>query len=64
MIVTTTYERPTPNSSIGHILKVTQTYTSFDENEIDIIEKALKSKINDGCSYEVDVFGSLGGEEE
>lgn len=53
--VITTYERSGPNSVLGYTLRVSQLYSSFDIQDINIIEKALKSKVPDGHKFEVDV---------
>ena len=65
MIVTTLYERHEANTATGYTLEVKQIYSSHDKTEIDVMEKILKSKVNDCCVYEIDVLAELlGGEEE
>ena len=46
MIVVNTVERLTPTSSSGYGVKVSFIYTSFDEKEIDFIEKQARKITN------------------
>lgn len=46
MNVTTTINRLIPCSSSGYGVKITFTYTSFDEKEIDFVEEHFNNIIN------------------
>ena len=51
----TTYDRLEPNSSRGDCIKITTTFTSYNQADIDIIENACKAAIGLGVRQEVDV---------
>ena len=52
MILRQTVERLEPDSANGHQMKVIFHYSSFDEREIDYMEKAMRSQIGDGVISE------------
>ena len=56
MILRQTIERLEPDSANGHQMKVVFHYSSFDEKEIDYMEKAMRSQIGDGIIAE---YGQL-----
>ena len=56
MILRQTIERLEPDSANGHQMKVIIHYSSFDEKEIDYMEKAMRSQIGDGNIVE---YGQL-----
>lgn len=51
----TTYDRLEPNSARGECIKITTTFTSYNQADIDIIENACKIAIGLGLQQEVDV---------
>lgn len=53
MKISTTYERLMPTTADGHIIKVTQYYSSFDKDEIDRLQEDMKKQIGTGIISEV-----------
>lgn len=48
MKCTSRYERKNPDTIGGYQIVVTNIYSSFDEREIDTLEKTLKASIGSG----------------
>ena len=44
----TMYQRLLPNTTDGHVIKVTTYYSSFCKEEIDALQEALKNTIGSG----------------
>lgn len=53
----TSWQRYEPDTTTGHKIILTQTFTSFDEKEINELESMLKENVKDGMltDYEVKV---------
>lgn len=51
----TQYQRYDPDSVSGHKIVVTQTYSSYNEHEIDKLEETLRNTI--GCGLIAEVKG-------
>ena len=46
------YSTPRPDTILGYKVAITYTYSSFDKEEIEELEKYLKDKIGDGLLIE------------
>ena len=58
MKISTTYERLMPTTADGHIIKVTQYYTSFNKDEIDKAQEELEKTIGAGIVSEVKLYNN------
>lgn len=52
MKVATTFERLTPTTADGHIIKISTYYSSYDKAEIDKLQKDLQNTIGTGLVTE------------
>ena len=48
----TSYERHNPNTVNGETIVVTQIYSSFDKEEMDVLENDLRLSIGDGVNMD------------
>ena len=53
----TYYERHNPNTVNGETIVVTQIYSSFDKEEMDVLENDLRLSIGDGVNMDFKYVG-------